>query len=306
MNFKKAQILVVGGTGFIGSHVVNRAQAIGFSVVRLGLGSRPYVSDGVENISADLSDAVELRKKLSGRKFEYVVNCGGYVDHRLLYTGGRAAIDSHFVGLINLVECIERDNLKGFVNIGSSDEYGAAPAPQIESLREAPISPYSLAKLASTQFLQMLHRTEGFPATTLRLFLTYGPGQDSKRFIPQIIAGCISGVPFPTSSGDQLRDFCYIDDTVDAIFAALDVKEGYGEVINIGSGRPVTIRRMIQDICMIVGGGFPQYGALPYRPNENRVLYADTKKAQAILGWSSRTDHADGLARTVDHFKRLL
>ena len=77
---------------------------------------------------------------------------------------------------------VKIQNLR-FVQIGSSDEYGNIKAPQHEESREHPISPYSIGKLASTQFLQMLHRTEGFPAVILRPFLIYGPGQDNKRFI---------------------------------------------------------------------------------------------------------------------------
>ena len=63
----------------------------------------------------------------------------------------------------------------------------------------------------------MLHRTESFPATILRLFLTYGPGQNNLRFLPQIIKGCVNNQSFPTSAGEQLRDFCYVEDVVNAI-----------------------------------------------------------------------------------------
>ena len=81
------------------------------------------------------------------------------------------------------------------------------PPPQCEELREQPISPYSLAKVASTHFLQMLQRTEGFPAVVLRLFLTYGPHQDNRRFLPQIIQACLRDDEFAVSDGHQLRDF---------------------------------------------------------------------------------------------------
>lgn len=303
MSRHKSQILVVGGSGFIGRHVMRRAIEEGF--VATSLSRRSHAQNpAVAHIVADLTNAAMLHEKLAGYKFDYVVNCGGYVDHRSFFKGGRSVIEGHLMGLVNLVECLDRETLKGFVNLGSSDEYGAAPAPQVENLREAPISPYSLAKLAATQFLQMMHRTEGFPATTLRLFLTYGPGQDRKRFIPQIISGCLSGEAFPTSKGDQLRDFCYIDDTVDAIFSALGTKESFGEVINIASGRPVRIRNMIEAISTSIGSGFPQYGALSYRTGENLALYADITKARDILGWSAQTDLAAGLARTIEFFKK--
>lgn len=280
---------------------MRRARERGLAVTSLGLKGR--VSEG-DHIAVDLRDAEALRRSLSGRRFDHVVNCGGYVDHRAFRDGGRAMLDAHFTGLLNLVECLDRDALRSFVNIGSSDEYGAAPAPQAESLREAPISPYSMAKVAATQFLQMLHRTEGFPAATLRFFLTYGPGQDQKRFIPQIIAGCLGGSAFPTTHGEQLRDFCYIDDTVEAILAALRTPRCHGEVINVASGRPISIRSIIETICDSLGSGAPQFGALSYRSGENMALYADVTKARDLLGWSAETNLVTGLARTIESFRQ--
>ena len=202
----------------------------------------------------------------------------------------------------NLLETIPRQNLKRFVHIGSSDEYGNVPAPQHEDLREQPISPYSLAKVASTHFLQMLHRTENYPVVTLRLFLTYGPGQDTARFLPQIIRGCLDDSTFPTSSGEQLRDFCYVDDTIQAILQALVVPGAEGEVFNVASGKPVSIRTMIEKVCTFTGSGKPQYGGVPFRPGENMALYASVGKAEKYMQWKSTTDLDRGLQKTIDWF----
>ncbi len=299
------RLLVVGGTGFIGQHVIRRALRQGWNVTCLGLNSNGVLKSGnaATYIAADLTDAGSLRK-LGSNQYDFVVNLGGYVDHALFGRGGRALIDSHFNGLLNLLEVLDRSVVRRFVQIGSSDEYGDAPAPQHEGLRESPISPYSLAKTAATQFLQMLQRMEGFPAVILRLFLTYGPGQDDKRFIPQIIKGCLRDVEFPTSGGEQLRDFCYVDDTVDAIFLALGADLADGEILNVGSGEPVTIRALIEQICSIMGRGRPQFGALQYRAGENMALYADARKIESLLGWKPRVGISDGLNRTVEYFRR--
>jgi len=202
-----------------------------------------------------------------------------------------------------LVEFIPRETLKRFVQIGSSDEYGNAPSPQNEDLREHPISPYSLGKVASTHFLQMLHQTENFPAIVLRLFLTYGPGQDLARFLPQIIKGCLSAEEFPTSLGEQLRDFCYIDDTVSAIIKSLECEAAVGEVINIASGTPVTIRQVIEKVTELVGGsGTPNFGGIPYRVGENMSLFANVSKAKNILGWKPCTSLDKGIKRTIEWY----
>jgi len=243
-----------------------------------------------------------LVKKYLDKDFDYVVNLGGYINHKLFKDGGRNLIDKHFITIQNLVEVLPRNKLKRFVQIGSSDEYGNVPAPQFEELREQPISPYSLAKTASTHFLQMLYRTENFPAVTLRLFLTYGPGQDSGRFLPQIIRGCLDDAVFPTSAGEQLRDFCYVDDIVRGIFQALMLTVATGEVFNIASGEAVSIHAMIEKICALTDSGKPQYGKIPYRPGENMSLFASVSKAKKVLQWKPLISLEEGLTKTINSF----
>lgn len=294
------RLLVVGGTGFIGRHVVARAVTLGWQVTTLS--ARPAESTrpaSVSHVIADITDLDAVRRGLADAAFEYVVNCGGHIDHTPYARGGRGLIDAHFGGVMNLTASVRREALLGMVNLGSSDEYGSSPAPQEETQREAPIAPYSLGKVAATHFLQMLHRTEGFPATTLRLFLVYGPGQAETRFLPQVIRGCLEGRSFPTSEGRQLRDFCFVTDTVDAVFAALTSSAGHGEVINIGSGQPVAVRDVIEAVQRLVGQGAPVFGQVPYRTGESMALYADIAKASALLGWRPRVSLDTGLRATI-------
>lgn len=298
----QTRLLVVGGRGFIGRHIVNHAVGLGWAVTSLNLLSQHAEEANlasVRHVAADIADGDALKEALSASSFEYVVNCGGYINHALFFNGGRRVLDAHWRGVLNLVEVLDRDVLQAFINIGSSDEYGNNPAPQIETQREAPISPYAAGKVAATHFLQMLHRTDGFPSTTLRLFLTYGPGQDDRRFLPQIIHGCLEGQSFPVSAGQQLRDFCFIQDVVEAVFAVFSRPAAMGEVINIASGVAVTIRDVIETVRSLVGRGIPQYGAIAYRPGENMKLYADISKAKEVLGWEPRITLGMGLEKTI-------
>lgn len=297
------RMLVVGGSGFIGSALCRIAQVRGYAVTCLSLRKPVRALEGVIYLVANLADGKLIKQLLADRQFEFLVNCGGYIDHRSYFSGGRDLIRAHFEGVQNLLDAVDRDCLKRFVQIGSSDEYGAAVAPQSEVTREASISPYSLAKAAATHFLQMLWRAEQFPAVTLRLFLTYGPGQGEQRFLPQIIRGCLQGRRFPVSEGGQLRDFCYVDDVVEGVFHALEVPAVCGRVINLASGIPVTIRFMIEQVRSIIGKGEPDFGRIAYRTGENMALWADTSLARELLGWAPQVPVEEGLARTVRYYR---
>jgi nucleoside-diphosphate-sugar epimerase len=299
------KLLIVGGTGFIGEAAAKEAVKRGFQVTIISKNNCPKSRQlkDIEYISVDITNKNSLQLVLKDKIFCYVLNLGGYIDHANYSNGGSEVYDVHFNGVRNLVDCLDKPKIKGFVQIGSSDEYGNNSAPQIETQREAPISPYSCAKVTSTHFLQTLYRTEMFPAVILRPFLVYGPGQSEERFIPQIIKGCTNRQEFPVSKGEQLRDFCFIDDFIQAVFSALDNRSAHGEVINIASGKPISIKKMINTIVDIIGSGEPQFGQVAYRNGENMALYGDTTKAKEILGWKSSVSLRQGLLETIKWVK---
>ena len=108
---------------------------------------------------------------------------------------------------------------------------------------------------------------------------------------------------FGTSSGEQLRDFCYIDDITDGILKAMKSDSVNGEIINLASGDPISIRTVIEKVKTFIGKGNPKFGKMAYRVGENMRLYADTSRAEHLLGWSSKTTIEDGIKKTVDHYR---
>lgn len=301
---EEGSLLVTGFGGFIGSALAARAQSLGLSVTGLSLsGRKTPAADGVTVLEADLSRPDSLHSALADHRFDYIVNLAGYIDHSGFFTGGREVIDQHFTGLLNLLECTRHPGLRGFVQVGSSDEYGSAPAPQRESAREQPISPYSLAKTAASHLLEMLWRTDRFPGRVARLFLVYGPGQANNRFIPQLVQGALNGARFPVSAGGQLRDLCYIDDIVDGLLSLANCPDANGQCLNLASGKPIAIREVIEKVISTVGTGEPEWGKLAYRTGENMALYADTSRARTLLGWSPQVSLDDGIARTVGWYR---
>lgn len=298
-------LLIVGGTGFIGYHTAIKAVELGYNVLILSRKSCPsyrYIPD-VTYLQANVDNLEHLKWVLSDTKIEYVINLSGYVNHSDFFLDGLGVIHTHLYGLMNLLQSIDKNNILGFVQIGTSDEYGNARAPQSEYERERPYSSYSFAKTATSHFAQMIYRESGFPIVALRLFLVYGPGQNKERFIPQIIKGCLNDEEFPSSAGEQLKDFCYIDDIVDGILLALTTPKAFGEVINLSSGIPQPLRNVITYIKAEVGGGTPLWGKFPYRKNENMELYADIQKAKDILNWEPKTTLIRGLIKTIKYYR---
>ena len=298
----KGNLLIVGGGGFIGSNLALNAYKSNYTVFIISLNVPKVKIKSITYIQADITNFKQLKDRLSDYSFDYVVNLSGYIDHSSFMESGNEMIDVHFEGVRNIIKLIDWSRIKRFVQIGSSDEYGNLPAPQNEEMREEPISSYSLGKVASTQMLQMLQRTEKFPAVILRLFLVYGPGQSDNRFLPQIIQGCLTGDNFPTSKGEQLRDFCYVDDVSDGILSTLTNDNVNGEIINIASGNPLAIREVIEMVQKNVNFGFPKFGQIPYRKGENMFLYADVSKSRKLLNWLPKVSIEDGILRTIQSF----
>jgi len=302
---KSNNLLVVGGTGFIGHQLVCEAVESKYKITVLSLNNvkSSKKHPDVEYLNADITSSSELSEVLAGRNFNYVVNLGGYINHSKYLSGGRDAMDVHLVGVQNLVQYLDWSCLESFVQIGSSDEYGNHPAPQHESLNEMPLDAYAVGKVAASQLLLMLHRNENFPATVLRLFLVYGPGQDQQRFLPQIITGCLNNESYPVSHGEQLRDFCYVSDVVKGIIAAMNCPQARGEVINLAAGKPVKIKNVLEEVKNAIGQGDPQYGMVPYRAGENMALYADISKAKKILMWEPSTTLKLGISKTIEYYR---
>ena len=240
-------LLVIGGTGFIGYYIIKEAKKKGYKITSISLNKpkKKRYQKGVKYITVDLLNFKELKKKINNN-YDYVVNAGGYGSHPEFGQDGNKLIESHFLGLLNILQILlKKKQLKKFIQIGSSAEYGQVKAPINELMVCRPKTPYAIAKLSCTNILLYLHETQKFPVIILRLFLVYGGGQKNNRFIPQIINGCIKQSSFPVSAGNQIRDFCYIDDVVKAILLSMNCKKGFGQVINIASGKPIKVKSIV-------------------------------------------------------------
>ena len=299
----KDNILIVGGTGFIGYHLAKKCLKKGWQVVSIStkkaINSRKLSK--VEYILCDITKKKLLKKKIQ-KSFTYVVNLGGYVDH----SNKIKTYKSHYVGCKNLTEIFLKNPPQAFVQMGSSVEYGNMKSPQKENDKCNPKSIYGRAKLSSTIYLINLFKKKNFPSTILRLYLAYGAKQDLNRFLPIIIDGCVKNKKFPCSSGNQFRDFVHVSDAVNAILKSLKSKKAKGQIINVGTGNPRKIKNIIEDVKKILKGGHPQYGKIKFRKDEILKIYPSIKKANNLIGWKPQISFEEGIKNTIKSYNEQL
>ncbi len=294
------KILIIGGTGFIGYHLAKKCLKKNFKVTSLS--KRPPKKirflNKVKYIICDINDEKKLKKRITAN-FNYIVNLGGYVNHQ----NKRETYRSHYLGLKKLTEIFIQKKIKKFIQIGSSMEYGRVKSPQKEIFNCYPESTYATSKFLSTKHLMTLYKKKNFPAVILRLYQVYGPNQDKNRLIPIIIDSCKNNKSFPCSNGEQLRDFLFVDDLIDAILRCLDNKVE-GKIINIGSGKIIKVKKIIDQIVNFYKAGRPLFGKIKLRKEEMLKVYPSLLNARKFLRWKAKVSFNSGILKTINFYDR--
>ena len=302
---KNSKILVAGGTGFIGSNLILELISKNNEVISLSNGhNKKNHFKKVFYISHDLTRPLKKEEVNFLSDIEYVINCSGYIDHSSFSNGGKEVFYNHFESLYLLSKLAIKIKAKAFIHIGSSDEYGKNISPLDEKIRESPQSPYALSKLSSTHYLQQCYEKGILNTVIIRPFLVYGERQGKERFLPYLIDNCLNDREFKVSLGEQIRDYLYVKDFNSALIKAFNNNNAYGEVINVASGIPISIRKVIETVKEIIGKGKPILGGLDYRKGESMELYANIDKAKRILDWEPEYEFKETLEKVIDWYKK--
>ena len=298
----KKNILIVGGTGFVGYHLAKSCLKKKWAVTSISIKKPRKIRrlSKVKYILCDITKKNNLKKKIK-KYFHYVVNLGGYVDH----SNKKKTFESHYTGCKNLTEILIKNKPLAFIQMGSSVEYGSAKSPQKENSKCNPKSIYGRAKLLSTKHLIKIFEKKSFPSIILRLYLAYGPKQDFNRFIPIIIKSCLKNEKFPCSKGNQLRDYIHVEDLVSAIHRALVTKNALGQIINIGSGKPRNLKNIIKYVKKVTKGGYPNFGKIKLRKDEILKIYPSINKAKFYLKWKPKIRFKEGLKKTINSYENF-
>ena len=299
----KKNLLVIGGTGFIGKNLILKFKSKNYKIFSLSksLDNTLLSKKNITQIKCDITKKKEIEKKLKNTNFNYIINLGGYVDHRKKIK----TIASHFYGVKNLVNYFKKKKIDLFIQVGTSLEYGNIKSPQSENDYKKPKSFYGIAKRNASKFIVSVNKKENFPYIILRLYQVYGPYQNYLRLLPFIIKSCLNNKNFAVTRGNQLRDFLYIDDLIDLIKKIISSKVR-DQIFNVGSGKPIKVKKIIQKINCTIKKGIPEYGKIKMRKDEYLNLYPDIKKVKKYYNWKPRIKLDQGLRKTIDYYKKFI
>ena len=302
-----SQYLITGGAGFIGSHLAeelvrrgNRVRVVDSLVT----GKRRNVEHipEVEFVEGDLAEFAVAEGAVEG--MDYVLHQAAIpsVPRSVKdpITTNRANID----GSINILVAARDAGVKRLVYAGSSSAYGNTPTlPKREDMTPSPLSPYALQKLVAEQYCQMFTRLYGFETVTIRYFNVFGPRQDPGSPYSGVISLFATALlegrqPIIYGDGEQTRDFTYVSNVVDGVLRACEAPKAAGEVINVGTGRRISLNALLQVMNGIVGTNLQPIHK-EARAGDVRDSQADITKATNLLRYTPIVPLEEGLKHTL-------
>ena len=310
-----ARVLVTGGAGFIGSHLVERLLAEGRAVRVLdnftegreaNLAFAAKHADRLEVVRGDVRDLAAVERAVQDVDLVFHQAAMRSVPRSVVDPLG--ANENNLTGTLHVLEAARRARVRRVVYASSSSVYGDRPElPKREDQAAQPISPYAASKLADELYASVWSRLYGVETVGLRYFNVFGPRQDPASeyaaVIPRFILAALAKQPLEVhGTGEQSRDFTYIDNVVEANWQAATAPRAAGEVFNVGAGSRVSLLDIIARLEALVGWPLERRHTPP-RAGDIPHTLADMSKAQALMKYVPLVGFDEGLRRTVDFFR---
>ncbi len=305
-------MLVTGGAGFIGSHIVERLVSLGHKVRVLdnfSTGRRENLSsveDGVDILEGDIRDVPVVERAVKG--VEVVFHEAALASVPRSVADPVSSNEVNVTGTLNLLVASRDSGVRRLVYASSSSVYGDSPElPKRERMAPSPESPYAASKLAGENYCRVFSSLYGLECVSLRYFNVFGPRQDpSSQYaavVPLFVKALLEGTP-PVIYGDgeQSRDFTYVANVVDANVLALSATGVAGGVFNTACGRTSTVNELLAKLQGIIGTSLIAHHT-DTRAGDVKHSFADISKAEGALGLVSGVSLDEGLALTVDWFR---
>ena len=302
---KTQKVLVTGGAGFIGSHMVDQLVNKGYAVRvidNLSTGSltniKPLVENGkIDFVKGDIRDTSLVKQTI--KDVDVVFHFAAITSVPFSVENPQVTYETNVAGTLNLLASCARQKVSKFIFISSCAVYGEPKyLPVDEKHPKCPISPYAESKLAAENYCLGFHERQLCCSIVLRLFNVYGPRQGLNEYsgvITRFIERAKKKMPLVVyGDGSQTRDFVNVHDVVDAVLASMEKREAEGEVFNIGSGKPTSINELAKTVLGLSGINT----AISYEPprvGDIKNSYADISRAQKLLGYQPKFSLTKGL-----------
>lgn len=253
-------------------------------------------SNGITWWQAELSDVGKLRQTMREIQPELIIHLAGVTSAARQREHVLPTLYANLVNTVNLLTAASECGCRRLISAGSLEEPGEGD--------DFLTSPYAASKWAAAGYTKMFHSLYGLETVVLRLFMVYGPSQkDGRKLIPYVISSLLQRQTPKLSRGDRPVDWIYIDDAVDSFIAAGEAADVGGRSLDIGSGKLVTVRELVEKLApMVDPNAVVEFGAIPDRPLE-RVRAARTARTAAFLSWRPKVRLRDGLQRTVKWYQ---
>jgi UDP-glucuronate 4-epimerase len=313
-----SSILITGGAGFIGSHLVDRLLAAGNQItvvddfndfydpaIKRENVRRQLANPQYQLAEVDIRDRAALEKVFAARAFDCIVHLAARAGVRPSLAQPQLYTETNINGTVNLLELARSRGIKQFVFGSSSSVYGInakVPFSEADPIRQ-PISPYAATKGAGELLCHTYSHLYGIRCVCLRFFTVYGPRQRPDLAIHKFARLIDRGQPIPVfGDGTTRRDYTYIDDILAGVLAAIDYDKTSYEVINLGESRTVELQELISlleralDMRAVIE-------RLPPQPGDVPQTFADITKARELLNYNPQTQIEDGIHRFIHWFR---
>ena len=314
-------ILITGGAGFIGSHLVDRLMSAETNHVTVVDNFNDFYDPAIkraniaahtgsarfELVEADIADAAAMDRLFARSRFDVVVHLAARAGVRPSLEDPLAYEEVNVRGTYSLLEAARRHGVNRFVFGSSSSVYGVnskVPFSEDDPIAR-PISPYSATKIAAEAACHAYSHLYGLRVVCLRFFTVYGPRQRPDLAIHKFARLISAGKPIPVfGDGTTRRDYTYIDDIVAGVEAAISYDKTQFEVINLGESETVELRRLVEVIERAMGKR-ALVDRQPEQPGDVPITYANIEKARRLLGYNPQTKIEAGIEKFIEWFKHL-
>ncbi len=289
------KVVITGALGFIGRRMVELFSQRGAEILAVDRNEPPVQRvAGVLYHRSDLSDASSLFPSTPWDEF-VLIHLAWDIALPWNYTAhaGHVSIFTH------LLDYWQDRGIAGLVSIGSAQEFGARSG--IISDEDEPVggmSAYGWGKRAAGLLAKSWAIRTGIPTVWLRPFIAYGPGQTGSMVLPYAVRQIITGEDAEFSSGEQKRDFVYVDDVAEAFYASAARRPEGFTMVNLGCGEPVVVREVLEYLGEQFGASSRlHFGSIPLRAGEPDIQVANTEVAERVLGWRPGVQWREGIRR---------